>query len=348
MNNSINNLSNNSRKNIINSQLFNSVKENYIINYNNVNNNIKQIPLNTRILYIFIIFTLMYIFTYFRYNLILSIFFAIILFILFFLTNKMYGLIFIILYIIVISRITQEKNHTLGVPIHITDIKKNKTAYDCTKGGVVIQGNTLPGDQYGGHYTYSFWIYLNGNTNDINDGINWISYRYNEWKSIFYRGNPIEKNGDLSSLVQYPGFWLTPILNNMVIVFQGIDLVERIEIDNIPFNSWVNFTVVLNLSSISVYMDGLLNRTLNLEQTSKIVNNYSLFITDDKILSNENISGFAGYLGELICFNYSLDSLQIYTLYSYYKKILDSYQLRIIKKKSNYKIPRLITNSDYF
>jgi hypothetical protein len=102
------------------------------------------------------------------------------------------------------------------------------------------------------------------------------------------------------------------------------------------------------MNSISVYVDGLLNRSLNLQQTSKIMNDYNLFIANDMMLSSENKGGYAGYLGELMCFNYALNPAQIYSSYLYYKKILDLYQFKIIKKNSNYKIPGLITNSDYF
>jgi hypothetical protein len=87
----------------------------------------------------------------------------------------------------------------------------------------------------GAEYSYNFWIYINGNNNALNDNDNWYSYRYKEWKNVFYRGTPMRPDADLSGLVQYPGVWLTPVLNNMVIVFQNSTYVERFEINGIPF-----------------------------------------------------------------------------------------------------------------
>ena len=339
-----NNGSDKSKENIVSYSSNNNIPE----LLKNIPNYINQLSTINLFLFYFISFTALYIFTYPLYNIILSIIMALILFILFFFTNKVYAIIFIIIYIIIIVKIYQEKKYKFYNSIYQTNIMKNGKPYDCTSGSLVIQGNTLPNEETNVNYTYSFWLYLNGNDNDINNGFNWKSYRYNEWKSIFYRGNPIESNGNLSSLIQFPGFWLTPVLNNMVIVFQGQEIVERIEIDNIPFNTWINYTVVIDLKSVSVYIDGLLDRTLNLQQNVKIVNNSNLYITNDLSLSKENKSGFAGYLGELICFNYNLKPIEIYYLHIYYKKILEIYQFKIIKNHSNYKIPNLITNSDYF
>ena len=344
-------------------QLKNSASEKAIeniINYTNINTN--KIPESLKtiqnyiynlskiklFLLLFISFITLYAVTYPLYNFVLSVIMAIILFILFFCTNKFYAIIFIIIYAIIMVKINQEKKYKYENSVYQTDLIKNGKPYDCTSGSLTIQGNTLPNNEGSVNYTYSFWLYLNGNNNDINNGVDWKSYRYNEWKSIFYRGTSIESNGDLSSLIQFPGFWLTPVLNNMVIVFQGTEIVERIELDNIPFNTWTNYTVVIDLKSISVYIDGLMERTLNLQQNMKIINNSNLYITNDLNLSNENKSGFAGYLGELICYNYILNPREISYLYHYYKKILEIYQFKVIKKKLNYKIPSLITNSDYF
>ena len=211
----------------------------------------------------------------------------------------------------------------------------------------LLKKNRFNQDLYGGYFTYSFWLYVkNGVVTDKDK--NWSNYRYNEWKSIFYRGNPIESTGVLSSLTQFPGFWLTPVYNNMVIVFQTGSNVERLEINNIPFNTWVNFTVVVETKSVSVYINSQLDTVLNIQQTITIMNSYDLYLTNDvSISANKKESGFAGYLAELIYYNYALSPYDIKQSYNYYKKIIDNYQSKI-DVKNNYTIPSLITNSDYY
>jgi hypothetical protein len=91
-----------------------------------------------------------------------------------------------------------------------------------------INNNVFSQNTVGDNFTYSFWLYVNGNNNCINKDNNWNSYRNKEWKSIFYRGTPINEDGNLTNLVQFPGFWLTPVLNNLVIVFQNANNIERL------------------------------------------------------------------------------------------------------------------------
>jgi len=313
--------------------------------YDTTSSYINSATLMTKILNVTLISILLFIFTYIKFNLGLSIFFAIILFLMIFIVNKLYAFCFLILYIITIVKIFQEINKYIGNPVPETDITKNKVPYDCTSGKLTISGSSLPQELNGGLYSYSFWLYVNGNKNDINNGVNWNTYRHKEWKSIFYRGTPVQNSGDISSLLQYPGFWLTPVFNNLVIVFQNGNVVERLEIDNIEFNKWNNFAVVIESKSVQIYINGYLDRTLNLSQNIRIMNNYNLYITSDAKISQNNKPGFAGSLAQLICYNYALGPADILNSYNFYNKIIEKYQFGI---DSNYKymIPSLITNSD--
>jgi hypothetical protein len=314
---------------------------------------INNTPIQIKILNIIIPLGLCYIFTYIYFNLALSIFFAILTFFVGTLMSKMISLIFIILYIIVIVNIVRARAVSIGKPIIQTDIVGSGSPYNCMANSLTVQNSSLPQDLNGGYFTYSFWLYINNTTNNSANNLSttatssWNNYRYNEWKSIFYRGNAIDSSGDLSSLVQFPGFWLTPVLNNMVIVFQNGSYVERLEIIDVPFNTWTNFSVVVEAKSVSVYINGLLDRTLNLYQSVTIMNGYNLYLTSDIMTStNQSQSGFAGNLAELIFYNYALTSLDIYNSYVYYKKIINSYQNKI-NSSINYNKGSLITNSDY-
>lgn len=303
-------------------------------------------PLQIRILNIVVPLTLTYIFTVISYNLSLSIFFSIITFLMILVMGKMMAIIYLVFYIIVVSTRTTQINTSLGLPILQTDIIKNKVPYNCLNKPLTIANNELAQDLNGGYFTYSFWLYINGNNNSINDGNPWNSYRYREWKSVFYRGTPIV-DSNLSTLIQFPGIWLTPVLNNLVFVFQNSSYVERLELDDVPFNTWTNYVIVVELKSVSIYINGLLDRTLNLYQTITNMNGYNLFISSDNKLNDKNQGGFPGYIGELVFYNYALNVNDITNSYLYYKKIINNYQNNIISKNSKAVIPVLITNNDY-
>jgi hypothetical protein len=341
--------SNSGNTNLSNTTLANATSKMTVIK-NQALNYANNIPIQMKIATIVIFFSFAYIFTLINYILPLSIIFGIITFIVIsFLLSKLLGMIFLVLYIVTIYNKSVERRTTVGEPISETDIVHNNVApYKCIANQLVVTKDRLKQDLIGGYFTYNFWIYINGNNNALNNDDNWYSYRYKEWKNVFYRGTPMNPEGDLSSLVQYPGVWLTPILNNMVIVFQNASYVERFELTNIPFNTWTNVVIVVESKSVSIYMNGLLERTLNLSQSIKIMNGYNLYLTGDVLASEHKQSGFAGYLAELIFYAYALTPHDIQKSYNYYKKILDVYQRKqYIDNKINYSTPGLITNSDY-
>ena len=271
--------------------------------YDSIKQMINETPITIKIANIAVPLTLTFVFTYIHYNLFFSIIFAIITFAVITLLSNISALIFIILYIVTIINIANERKVTIGSPILQTDIVKNKNPYNCYQNSLTVKNGSLPQDLNGGYFTYSFWLYLNGNDKDNN----WSNYRNTEWKSIFYRGNPIDASGDLSSLIQFPGCWLTPVLNNLVIVFQNGSYVERLEIVDIPINEWTNYAIVVETKSVSIYINGQLDRALNLYQNITIMNGYNLYLTSDILTSTSKAdSGFAGDLAQLIYYNYAL------------------------------------------
>jgi hypothetical protein len=321
--------------------------------YTSIKNSIRNTPDRVRYMNVGGSLIFLYFFTYIYFNLTLSIIFALISFlcIVIFLNNTFLAVLLLIIYIVLIINKSNSVNAYIGDPVSQTDIVKNGYPYDCTSGSLAISNNTLSQELNGGQYSYSFWLYVNGNNNNYNTNNNnnnhyWEGYKYNDWKSIFYRGNAITSD-NLSTLTQFPGFWLTPVYNNLVIVFQNSSYVERIEIENIEFNSWVNIALVIENNSVLIYVNGLLSKTLNLYQTAINMNNYNLYITNDASLNKDKLPGFAGYLAELMTYNYAIPQSQIYNSYQYYKKIIDKYQNSKNIENNNYKLPSLITNSDY-
>ena len=321
--------------------------------YTLMKDSIRNTPVRIRYLNVGISLTFLFIFTYVYFNLTLSIIFAILSFlsIFIFLNNKFLAVLLLIIYIVIVINKTSSINAYIGNPVSQTDIVKNGSPYDCTSGSLAISNNDLAQELSGGSYSYSFWFYVNGNDNNYNTNNNnnnhyWEGYKYNDWKSIFYRGNAITAD-NLTTLMQFPGFWLTPLYNNLVIVFQNSSNVERIEIENIEFNSWINVVLVIENNSVLIYINGLLSKTLNLYQSAINMNNYNLYITNDASLNKDKLPGFAGYLAELMTYNYAIPQSQIYNSYQYYKKIIDKYQNKKNKESNNYQLPSLITNSDY-
>jgi hypothetical protein len=305
---------------------------------------IQDTPITIKFFNIAIPFILCYLFTYVYYNLAASISFGIITFFMIALLSKFFGVLFILLYIISIYNASTQINSYLGKPLLETDINKNSKPFDSTndtgKKGLIISNKRFEKEQSIGYFSYSYWIYINNQNSTTN---NWNTYRNGEWKSIFYRGTPITQNSDLTSIAQYPGFWLTPKLNNLVIVFQSTDTlspIERVELSNLPFNTWMNITTVNEGKSVSIYLNGLLEKTISLNQSSTDTSNYSLYLSYDS-----SPGGFPGNLAQLTYYNYALQSTEVSKIFLYYQNVLNNYNNKQ-NEKNIYNISKLITNSD--
>jgi hypothetical protein len=287
------------------------------------------------------------------YNIYISIFFAIItvLAILFMTKSIFYAILYLIFYIWLVTMATSEFYNEIGSPFIETDINKDGP-FNCIGNYVQINNDRLLKSDSSGSFSYSYWININStginnpsaDKSSSKENNNWFNYRNKDWKLIFYRGNEM-LNGITNLDVQYPGFWLTPILNNLVIVFQSNgNPVERIEMINIPLNTWVNISAVIERKSVSIYINGLLDRTLNLQQSSPDVGKNNIYIGENNANKNNNI-GFPGFLAQLTYFNYALTADAVYKGYTYNKKIIEKYEDKI---KNDYVISNLITNSDYY
>ena len=316
--------------------------------YTKVRETIRNTPIIIKIMNTLVPFFFTYYFTLIQFNLAVSAISALVTFTVIFLLSKVMAIVFIVLYIAVANDKANSFNKYIGNPIIATDILKNKKPYNCLSNYLIVDSGVLPKDLVGGYFSYSFWLYVNGNKNDINKDRNWYSYRYNEWKSIFYRGTEIDKNGNMATLTQYPGFWLTPNLNNMVIVFQNSGYIERIEVTNIPFNKWMNYTVVVEAKSVSIYIDGRFDRAISLYQNVTPMNGSKLYVANDRNISKDkNLYGFAGSIAQLTYYNFALIPQDIFGAYNYYASILQTYQSSIDIEKP-YILPKLITNSDFY
>ena len=88
-----------------------------------------------------------------------------------------------------------------------------------------------------GQYTYSMWIYINGDESGVYNYFNhtlseylktsdsfsnhkWSNFRFKKFKNVFLKIYDPNEDSDLNKIKQYPGVWLGPELTNLYIVFE--------------------------------------------------------------------------------------------------------------------------------
>ena len=350
LNNSNNNNSNNSNNNNLNNSnnknnLHNNIKNKINNIYNHgivINKTLNDIPIQLKILNIIIMFIFTYIFTEVYYSLSLSIIFGILTTLTFFILGKYYGIIFLVLYITYIIQIITKENTIFIYPIGKTYINDDGPL-DCSlsTNNQILTTETYKTDLGSLNFSYSMWLYVNNNNSLYSN--NWKNYRYNEWKSILYAGDREINDKDISSLNQYPGFWMTPQSNNIVITFQTNNNNNRFELMNFPMNKWFNLTCVIERNSVSVYINCKLENNFALLGPPPSISEYNLYIINDSKLSSDNKNGFPGLLGNLSYYDYALNQTQINLICKKYGEQFEKLQN---SNKKNCTSSCLITNSN--
>lgn len=215
----------------------------------------------------------------------------------------------------------KKREKFLSQPVFMTGIEQNrphnaKTVYRYVDPNTGKATSYIPGyyfnERNGTQYTFSFWMFV--------DGKEW-NYRFGEWKHIFHRGTaptlPLD-NSDISNEnitklnTQLPGFWLAPKENTLnCTLTTGEFGEERITIEDIPMNKWINIVLVVNHTSASLYLDGKLHRTINL--LNKISS------TKDGVYVNY-FGGFGGKMAYLQFFDKALAPQEIQSMYQQFKQ----------------------------
>jgi len=357
---------NNSNDNNSNDNNSNSIKKNNSINnfinkhknkiiyakeiYENSTNVIINAPMQIKILNIIICIGITYLFTNIYYNLTLSIICALLTTVTFFVFGRYYGLIFLILYVIYVNKIISSRNLVLGNFIGNTDISSNgplKCSFDEKQTPQTIPAKYYKDNLSSASFSYSMWLFVN-NSNSLYDD-KWNNYRYNEWKSILYAGTSEITTSDTSNLNQYPGFWMTPKLNNIVITFQSnSNKVDKFEVKNFPMNEWFHLTCVVERNSVSIYINCEMQNSFNLHSIIPgDYTDYNLYIANDARLSNTTKNGFPGFLGNLSYYNYALNQTQIDMICNNYGQQFKALQSKENKNNNNSCTKScLVTDSD--
>jgi len=250
-----------------------------------------------------------------------------------------YGIILLITSIIILYHSVQK---TYGLPDGSIQFLKNASnIQDCRnqfsykgKDGVVT--NYIPGKDIPlvskKQITYGFWLYLSGSDNGVMEktkqcGNDWITCNFKKWKHILHHGSPVVAKTDTPNeylaTIQTPGIWLSPIENNIVVIFntQGTSNSELITLENIDVNKWIHITVSLNNSNVAIYKNGRLEKSVILKGEPIIMKTSNIYIANT---GNDN--GFAGLMYKGFYSNNSLSPKQIKYLFETQKSsILDYY-----------------------
>jgi len=170
---------------------------------------------------------------------------------------------------------------------HMKIISQNPSS----KNGVPIMRSVNERD--GLDFTWSVWVFLDGYT-----------YKQNEYKHIFHKGNDNITQLGLNKHINAPGLYLTPDTNDLLVIMNTFDKInEEVIVKDVPINKWVNILVrVSNQKQLDVYINGVLTKRHILE--SVVRQNY------EDVYVNMN-GGFDGYLSSLRYFNSALGTTSI-------------------------------------
>jgi hypothetical protein len=148
----------------------------------------------------------------------------------------------------------------------------------------------------GVEFTWSVWLFINS-PDTSNSGM---------YKHIFSKGNSTLGENGMIEPNNAPGLYIMPNTNALAIVMNTFYVInEEIIIPDIPLNKWVNVIIRCQNTTLDVYINGTIARSLNLTGVPK--QNYG----DVYVAMN---GGFNGYISNLWYYNYALGTTAIQNL----------------------------------
>jgi len=144
-------------------------------------------------------------------------------------------------------------------------------------------------------FSWSSWLYIN--SLDTNPNI---------FKHVFSKGNSTLGANGMIQPNNAPGLYIAPNTNALVVVMNTYNVInEEIIIPDIPLNKWFNVIIRCKNTTLDVYINGTITRSLNLIGVPK--QNYG----DVYVAMN---GGFDGYISNLWYYNYALGISEIQNL----------------------------------
>ena len=144
----------------------------------------------------------------------------------------------------------------------------------------------------GVEFTWSTWIFINNL--QTNAGI---------YKHIFSKGNSTLNENGMIQPNNAPGLYIAPNTNSLVVIMNTFNVInEEITIPDIPINKWINVIIRCQNTTLDVYINGTISRSINLVGVPK--QNYG----DVYVAMN---GGFNGYISNLWYYSYALGTAAI-------------------------------------
>lgn len=141
-------------------------------------------------------------------------------------------------------------------------------------------------------FTWSSWLFINSVQG--NPGV---------FKHVFSKGNSEMTPNGIIQPNNAPGLYIAPNTNTLVVIMNTYNVInEEIMIPDIPMNKWVNVIIRCKNTTLDVYINGTIARSVNLMGVPK--QNYG----DVYVGMN---GGFDGYISNLWYYNYSLGTTDI-------------------------------------
>ena len=141
-------------------------------------------------------------------------------------------------------------------------------------------------------FTWSVWFFIDD-----------LQYMQGQYKTIFYKGNNNIGTNGLNFPNNAPGLYIAPYTNSLVVIMNTYDVInEEIMIPDIPMNKWVNVIIRCQNTTLDIYINGIITRSIHLLGVPK--QNYG----DVYVAMN---GGFSGNISNLWYYNYALGTAAI-------------------------------------
>lgn len=147
-------------------------------------------------------------------------------------------------------------------------------------------------------FTWSCWIYIDD-----------LTYNSGKYRCVFYKGNDfaLTKNPNDNKGLNFPnnapGLYIAPDTNNLEIFMNTFAVInEKITVDNIPLNKWVNIMIRCENRTLDIYINGTITKSHRLSGVPK-QNFGDVYIAPD--------GGFSGFISNLWYYDYALTPLDI-------------------------------------
>ena len=161
-----------------------------------------------------------------------------------------------------------------------------------SNGAVTIYRSINESD--GIEFSWSVWLFINNLE---------LSKNATTYKHIFSKGNSDLNQKGVVYPNNAPGLYIAPNSNTLVVMMNTFSVInDEILIPDIPLNKWVNVIIRCQNTTLDVYINGTIARSINLVGIPK--QNYG------NVYVGMN-GGFNGYISNLWYHNYALGTAEI-------------------------------------